>query len=134
MYKATLVIVFFLMILVINVVSILNQVLSKEIFAYAEKKEKITYREGEYKVYTDYLVQHPLKYGKIEPEDKNYHFEQQNDYSQLLDQQKSLYLNSKCLKCIDMGSSANIDLDSLISVIEENVEDEISIQLNQLFN
>ena len=33
-----------------------------------------------------------------------------------------------------MGSSANIDLDSLISVIEENVADEISIQLNQLFN
>ncbi len=135
MYKAILIIVFFLMILVINVISILNQVLSKEeIFAYAEKKEKITYREGEYKVYTDYLVQDPLKYGKIEPEDKNYHFEQQNDYSQLLDQQKSLYLNSKCLKCTDMGSSAKIDLDSLISVIEENLEDEISIQFNQLFN
>jgi hypothetical protein len=107
--------------------------LEDEIFAYGEKKEKIRYKEGDYKVYTDYLVQNPLKYGKIDPDIQNYNFEYQNDYGEQLDQHTSLYLNSKCGKCKDMPITGNIDLDSLISVIEENVENEVSIQLIQLF-
>jgi hypothetical protein len=135
MHKSKVIIILFLLIIVINVISILNQLLFKdEIFAYGEKKEKIRYKEGDYKVYTDYLVQNPLKYGKIEPDIQNDNFEYQNDYGEQLDQHTSLYLNSKCATCKDMPSTGNIDLDSLISVIEENVENEVSIQLIQLFN
>ena len=60
-------IILFIMIILLNVNSILNQLLFKdEFFVYGEKEEKIKYKEGDYKVYTDYLVQNPLKYGKIE--------------------------------------------------------------------
>ncbi|HEX6294497.1 MAG TPA: hypothetical protein VFZ46_05030 [Nitrososphaeraceae archaeon] len=77
------------MIIVINVISILNQLLSKdEFFVYGEKEEKIKYKEGDYKVYTDYLVQNPLKYGKIESDIQNDNFEYHNDYGEKLDQRK----------------------------------------------
>jgi hypothetical protein len=69
MYKSKGVIIIFLMIIVINVSSILNQFLfTNEGLAYSDKEEKIRYQDGDYKVYTDYLVQNPLKYGKIESE------------------------------------------------------------------
>lgn len=89
MYKSKDIIILFLMIIVINVISILNQLLSKdEFFVYGEKEEKIKYKEGDYKVYTDYLVQNPLKYGKIESDIQNDNFEYHNDYGEKLDQRK----------------------------------------------
>ncbi len=139
MDKLKVVIVFFLMILVINAISVLNQLFFKdEVSIYGEKKEKMNYKDGDYKVYNDYLIQDPLKYGNIESEEQSYHFEQQNDYyGKLSELQKLPYLspsNSKCPKCTDNTSAGYIDLDSLISVIEENVDDEVSTQLIQLFN
>jgi hypothetical protein len=87
MYKSKGVIIFFLMIILINVISILNQLLFKdEVLAYSEKKEKIRYKEGDYKVYTDYLVQNPLQYGKIDSRIQNDNFEYHNDYGDHLDQ------------------------------------------------
>ena len=89
MYQSKDNIILFLMIIVINVISILNHLLFKdEFFVYAEKEEKIKYKEGNYKVYTDYLVQNPLKYGKIEPDIQNDNFEYHNDYGEKLDQRK----------------------------------------------
>jgi hypothetical protein len=139
MYKSKVMIVFFLMILVINIIVILNLLFFKDqVNAYGEKKEKRKYQNGDYKIYNDYLVQDPLNYGTIESEDQNYHFEKQFDhYGELSEQQKSLYLNpsdSKCPKCTDIKSTGYIDLDSLISVLEEHVDDEVSIHLTQLFN
>jgi hypothetical protein len=124
MGKLEVMVFFFLMILVLNVVSTFNQLFFKDdVAAYNEKKEKRIYKDGEYKIYNDYLVQDPLKYGTIE--------------SELSEQQESLYLsqsNSKCTTCTDMTSTGNNDLDSLISVIEKNLDDDISIPLIQLFN
>ena len=124
MGKLEVMVFFFLMILVLNVISTFNQLYFKDdVAAYSEKKEKRIYNDGEYKIYNDYLVQDPLKYGTIE--------------SELSEQQKSLYLsqsNSKCTTCTDMTSTGNNDLDSLISVIEKNLDDDISIPLIQLFN
>jgi hypothetical protein len=102
MYKSKVVIIFFLMIILINVISILNQLLfTNEVLAYGDKKEKIKYKDGDYKVYTDYLVQNPLKYGNIESDIQNDNFEYHNDYDEHFDQHNSLYLNSKCAKCKD---------------------------------
>ena len=82
-------IILFIMIILLNVNSILNQLLFKdEFFVYGEKEEKIKYKEGDYKVYTDYLVQNPLKYGKIEPDIQNDNFEYHNDYGEKLNQRK----------------------------------------------
>ena len=82
-------IILFIMIILLNVNSILNQLLFKdEFFVYGEKEEKIKYKEGDYKVYTDYLVQNPLKYGKIEPDIQNDNFEYHNDYGEKLNQPK----------------------------------------------
>ena len=135
MYKSKDIIIFFLMIIVINVISISDQLLFKyESLAYGENKEKIRYKDGDYKVYTDYLVQNPLEYGKIEPDIQNDNFEYRNDYGEQLDQRKSLHITSKCVKCTDMADTGNFDLDFLISVIEDNVEDEVSIPLIHLFN
>jgi hypothetical protein len=124
MGKLVVMVFFFLMILVLNVISTFNQLFLKgDVAAYSEKKEKRIYNDGEYKIYNDYLVQDPLKYGTIE--------------SELSEQQKSLYLsqsNSKCTTCTDMTSTGNSDLDSLISVIEKNLDDDVSIPLIQLFN
>ena len=124
MGKLEVMVIFFLMILVINVISTFNQLFFKdELAAYGEKKEKKIYKDGEYKIYNDYLVQDPLKYGTVE--------------SELSEQQKSLYLsqsNSKCPTCTDMTSTGNSDLDSLISVIEKNLDDDVLIPLIQLFN
>src|SRR5687767_6700970 len=124
MGKLEVMVIFFLVILVINVISTFNQLFFKdEVAAYGEKKEKKIYKDGEYKIYNDYLVQDPLKYGTVE--------------SELSEQQKSLYLsqsNSKCPTCTDMTSTGNSDLDSLISVIEKNLDDDVSIPLIQLFN
>jgi hypothetical protein len=124
MGKLEVMVIFFLMILVINVISTFNQLFFKdELAAYGEKKEKKIYKDGEYKIYNDYLVQDPLKYGTIE--------------SELSEQQKSLYLsqsNSKCPTCTGMTSTGNSDLDSLISVIEKNLDDDVLIPLIQLFN
>jgi len=124
MGKLEVMVIFFLVILVINVISTFNQLFFKdEVAAYGEKKEKKIYKDGEYKIYNDYLVQDPLKYGTIE--------------SELSEQQKSLYLsqsNSKCTTCTDMTSTGNNDLDSLISVLEKNLDDDVSIPLIQLFN
>lgn len=124
MGKLEVMVIFFLMILVINVISTSNQLFFKdELAAYGEKKEKKIYKDGEYKIYNDYLVQDPLKYGTVE--------------SELSEQQKSLYLsqsNSKCPTCTDMTSTGNSDLDSLISVIEKNLDDDVLIPLIQLFN
>ena len=131
-------IVFLLMILVINVIVILNLLsFQDQVIAYGEKKEKRKYQDGDYKIYNDYLVQDPLNYGTIESEDQNYHFGRQFDYyGELSEQQKSLDLNPsnlKCPKCTDIKSTG-IDLDSLISVIEKNLDDDVSIPLIQLFN
>jgi len=139
MYKSKVMIVFLLMILVLNIILILNLLFfTDQVTAYGEKKEKRKYQEGDYKIYNDYLVQDPLKYGTMEYEDQNYHFEQQFDYyGELSEQQKSLYLNpsnSKCPKCTDIKSTGYIDLESLISVMEEHVDDEVSMHLSQLFN
>ena len=124
MGKLEVTVIFFLMILVINVISTFNQLFFKdEVAAYGEKKEKKIYKDGEYKIYNDYLVQDPLKYGTVE--------------SELSEQQKSLYLsqsNSKCPTCTDMTSTGNSDLDSLISIIEKNLDDDVLIPLIQLFN
>jgi hypothetical protein len=124
MGKQEVMVIFFLMILAINVISTFNQLFFKdEVAAYGEKKEKKIYKDGEYKIYNDYLVQDPLKYGTVE--------------SELSEQQKSLYLsqsNSKCPTCTDMTSTGNSDLDSLISVIEKNLDDDVLIPLIQLFN
>lgn len=82
-------IILFIMIILLNVNSILNQLLFKdEFFVYGEKEEKIKYKEGDYKVYTDYLVQNPLKYGKIEPDIQIDNFQYNNDYGEKLDQRK----------------------------------------------
>lgn len=139
MYKLKVMFVFLLMILVINVISILNMLFFKDqVTAYGEKKEKTKYQDGDYKIYNDYLIQDPLKYGTIESEDQNYHYEKQFDnYGEQSEQQKSLYLNpsdSKCPKCTGIKSTGYIDLDALISVMEEHVDDEVSMHLIQLFN
>jgi hypothetical protein len=124
MGKLEVMVFFFLMILVLNVISTFNQLFLKDhVAAYSEKKEKRIYNDGEYKIYNDYLVQDPLKYGTIE--------------SELSEQQKSLYLsqsNSKCTTCTDMTSTGNRAIDSLISVIEKNLDDDVSIPLIELFN
>ncbi len=124
MGKLEVMIVFFLMILVINVISTFNQLFFKdEVNVYGEKKEKMIYKNGDYKIYNDYLVQDSLKYGTIE--------------SELSEQQKSLSLsqsNSKCPTCTDMTSSGNIDPDLLNSIIQENLDDNVSLSLIQLFN
>ena len=124
MGKLEVMVFFFLMILVLNLISTFNQLFFKDdVAAYGEKKEKKIYKDGEYKIYNDYLVQDPLKYGTVE--------------SELSEQQKSLYLsqsNSKCPTCTDMTSTGNSDLDSLISVIEKNLDDDVLIPLIQLFN
>ena len=87
MYKSKGNIILFIMIILLNVIS--NQLLFKdEFFVYGEKEEKIKYKEGDYKVYTDYLVQNPLKYGKIEPDIQNDNFEYHNDYGEKLNQRK----------------------------------------------
>ena len=102
MYKSKVVIIFFLMIILINVISILNQLLfTNEVLAYGDKNEKIKYKDGDYKVYTDYLVQNPLKYGNIESDIQNDNFEYHNDYDEHFDQHNSLYLNSKYAECKD---------------------------------
>jgi hypothetical protein len=77
------------------------------------------YKDGDYKVYSDFLVQDPIKYGNIETEDQSYYYyKQQNDYyDESSEQQKSHYLNplnSKCPKCTDLESTGYIDLESLI--------------------
>jgi hypothetical protein len=104
--------------------STFNQLFFKdEVAAYGEKKEKKKYKDGEYKIYNDYLVQDPLRYGTIE--------------SELAEQQKSLYLsqsNSKCPTCTHTTITGYSDLDSLISVIEKNLDDDVLIPLIQLFN
>jgi len=84
------------MILVINLISLLNQLFFKdEVSAYGEKKEKMD-TGGDYKVYSVYLVQDSVNYGNIEPEDQSYYFEQQNDYyGESYEQQRSL---SKSIK------------------------------------
>ena len=125
MGKLEVMVIFFLMILVINVISTFNQLFFKdEVAVYGEKKEKKIYKNEEYKIYHDYLVQDPLKYGTVE--------------SELSEQQKSsFYLsqsNSKCPTCTDMTSTGSSDLDSLISVIEKNLDDDVLIPLIQLFN
>ena len=82
-------VILFIMIILLNVISILNQLLFKdEFFVYGEKEKKIKYKEGDYKVYTDYLVQNPLKYGKIEPDNQIDNFQYNNDYGEKLDQRK----------------------------------------------
>ncbi len=82
-------IILFIMVILLNVNSILNQLLFKdEFFVYGEKEEKIKYKEGDYKVYTDYLVQNPLKYGKIETDIQIDNFQYNNDYGEKLDQRK----------------------------------------------
>lgn len=82
-------IILFIMIILLNVNSILNQLLFKdEFFVYGEKEEKIKYKEGDYKVYTDYLVQNPLKYGKIDHDIQIDNFQYNNDYGEMLDQRK----------------------------------------------
>lgn len=139
MYKLKVVFVFLLMVLVVNVILILNLLFFKDqVTAYGEKKEKRKYQDGDYKIYNDYLVQDPLQYGTIESDDQNYQYEKLfDDYGELSEQQKSLNLNpsdSKFLKCTDIKSTGYIDLDSLISVMEEHVDDEVSMHLIQLFN
>ena len=88
MYKSKGNIILLLMIILLNVISIFNQLIFKDdFFIYGQKEEKIKYKEGNYKVYTDYLVQNPLKYGKIEPDIQIDNF-QNNDYGEKLDQRK----------------------------------------------
>ena len=92
MYKSKGNIILLLMIILLillNVISIFNQLLFKdEFFLYGQKEEKIKYKEGDYKVYTDYLVQNPLKYGKIEPDIQIDNFQYNNDHGEKLDQCK----------------------------------------------
>jgi hypothetical protein len=125
------------MFFLINIITIYNQLLL-EVSGFEGLEDKIKFKDRNYKVYDDYLVQHPSEYGNIDPNDYNYHSEEQNEnYDKITDQQKLSSIipsNSNFQDCIDISNIGNIDYDTLISLIEENLDKIASIKLIQLFN
>jgi hypothetical protein len=124
------------MFFLINIITIYNQLLL-EVSSF-EGLEDVKFKDRNYKVYNDYLVQHPFEYGNSDPNDDNYHPEEQNEnYDKNADQQKFSSIipsNSNFKDCIDIPNIINIDYDALISLIEENLDKRVSKQLIQLFN
>ena len=63
--------VFFLMILLIELSSLSYELSKNEMVIYGEKMDKQKYKEGNFKIYNDYLIQDPSEYGKKETNSKN---------------------------------------------------------------
>lgn len=59
----------FLMILLIEL-SPISQLSNDEMVIYGEKMEKHEYKDSNFKIYTDYLIQDPSKYGKKDTSSK----------------------------------------------------------------
>ena len=128
---------FFLLIFMINIITIYNPFLL-EGSGIEGLEDKIKFKERNYKVYDDYLVQHPSEYGNIDPHDYNYHSEEQNEnYDKIMDEQKLFSIipsTSNFQDCMDIPNISNIDSDALISLIEENLDKLVSMQLIRLYN
>jgi hypothetical protein len=57
---------FFILMIVIGVISLNDGVSKYEMQIYGEKEDKKKYNEGDFKVFNDYLIQEPSEYGKKE--------------------------------------------------------------------
>jgi hypothetical protein len=60
----------FLMILLIKLSWISHELLNNEMVIYGEKSDKHKYKDGNFKVYNDYLIQDPSEYGKKDTSSK----------------------------------------------------------------
>ncbi|HEX2408431.1 MAG TPA: hypothetical protein VHJ38_14605 [Nitrososphaeraceae archaeon] len=58
------------MILLIELSSLSHELLNNEMVIYGDKKDKHKYKDGNFKVYNDYLIQDPSKYGKKDTSSK----------------------------------------------------------------
>jgi hypothetical protein len=67
--------VFSLLILIIGLISLSHELWKNEMVIYGEKMNNNKYNDGNFKVYSDYLIQDPSKYGIRD----TYHKTNQND-------------------------------------------------------
>jgi hypothetical protein len=127
--------VFFIFIFLVNTIVIYN--LSTEIFAFEEKEENSKYKEKNFKIYNDYIVKEPFKYGSFDPIDDDYDSNEQNNNNKLVDQKPLYSINpsiSNYPNCIDIPIISDSDSNSLVSLIEDDLNKQILIQVMQLIN
>ena len=62
--------VFLLLTIVIGLISLYDGLSKNEMQISGDKEDKKTYKEGDFKVYNDYLIQEPSEYGKKDSSDK----------------------------------------------------------------
>jgi hypothetical protein len=60
----------FLMILLLELSPVSHELSNDEMVIYGEKMEKHEYKDSNFKIYTDYLIQDPSKYGKKDTSSK----------------------------------------------------------------
>lgn len=68
--------VFSLLILIIGLIFLSHELWSNEMVIYGEKMNNNKYNDGNFKVYSDYLIQDPSNYGIRD----TYHKTNQNDF------------------------------------------------------